>query len=251
MTPKARDQSIRTVFAALILVLLLAALDQTIVSTALPTIVGELGGVTHLSWVVTAYLLSSTIVGPLYGKFGDIHGRKIILQVAVVIFLIGSALCGLAQTMLQLILFRGLQGLGGGGLIVTTIAVIGDLVPPRERGRYQGVFGAVFGIATIIGPLLGGFFVDHLSWRWIFYINLPTGALALAVIAAVLHSPTTRRRHVIDYLGAALLSVALTAIILFTSLGGTTLPWRSQITLGLIAVGLIVTAPLRSRVRSA
>jgi EmrB/QacA subfamily drug resistance transporter len=239
MMPKARDQSIRTVFAALILVLLLAALDQTIVSTALPTIVGELGGVTHLSWVVTAYLLSSTIVGPLYGKFGDIHGRKIILQVAVVIFLIGSALCGLAQTMLQLILFRGLQGLGGGGLIVTTIAVIGDLVPPRERGRYQGVFGAVFGIATIIGPLLGGFFVDHLSWRWIFYINLPTGALALAVIAAVLHSPTTRRRHVIDYLGAVLLSVSLTAIILFTSLGGTTLPWRSQITLGLIAVGLI------------
>ena len=238
-TPKARDQSIRAVFAALILVLLLAALDQTIVSTALPTIVGELGGVTQLSWVVTAYLLSSTIVGPLYGKFGDIHGRKIILQVAVVIFLIGSALCGLAQTMLQLILSRGLQGLGGGGLIVTTIAVIGDLVPPRERGRYQGVFGAVFGIATIIGPLLGGFFVDHLSWRWIFYINLPTGALALAVIAAVLQSPTTRRQHVIDYLGAVLLSVALTAIILFTTLGGTTLPWRSQITLGLIAVGLI------------
>lgn len=221
---KARDQSIRTVFAALILVLLLAALDQTIVSTALPTIVGELGGVTHLSWVVTAYLLASTIVSPLYGKFGDVHGRKIILQVAVVTFLIGSALCGLAQTMLQLILFRGLQGLGGGGLIVTTIAIIGDLVPPRERGRYQGVLGGVFGIATIIGPLLGGFFVDHLSWRWIFYINLPTGALALAVIAAVLRSPTTRRQHVIDYLGATLLSVALTAIILFTSLGGTTLP---------------------------
>jgi len=238
---KARDQSIRTVFAALILVLLLAALDQTIVSTALPTIVGELGGVTHLSWVVTAYLLASTIVTPLYGKFGDVHGRKIILQVAVVTFLIGSALCGLAQTMLQLILFRGLQGLGGGGLIVTTIAVIGDLVPPRERGRYQGVLGGVFGIATIIGPLLGGFFVDHLSWRWIFYINLPTGALALAVIAAVLRSPTTRRQHVIDYLGAMLLSVALTAIILFTSLGGTTLPWASHIILGLIALGFIST----------
>ena len=240
-TVRARDQSIRAVFAALILVLLLAALDQTIVSTALPTIVGELGGVTHLSWVVTAYLLSSTIVGPLYGKFGDIHGRKIILQVAVVIFLIGSALCGLAQTMLQLILFRGLQGLGGGGLIVTTIAIIGDLVPPRERGRYQGVLCGVFGIATIIGPLLGGFFVDHLSWRWIFYINLPTGALALAVIAAVLRSPTTRRQHVIDYLGAMLLSVALTAIILFTSLGGTTLPWASHVILGLIALGFIST----------
>jgi EmrB/QacA subfamily drug resistance transporter len=239
VTPAAKArESIRAVFAALILVLLLAALDQTIVSTALPTIVGELGGVTHLSWVVTAYLLSSTIAGPLYGKFGDVHGRKIILQVAVVIFLVGSALCGLAQTMLQLILFRGLQGLGGGGLIVTTIAVIGDLVPPRERGRYQGVFGAVFGVATIIGPLLGGFFVDHLSWRWIFYINLPTGALALAVIAAVLHSPTVRRKHVIDYLGAVLLSVALTAIILFTSLGSTTLPWTSHVTLGLIALGL-------------
>ncbi|MGC1236576.1 MAG: MFS transporter, partial [Xanthobacteraceae bacterium] len=228
---KARDQSIRTVFAALILVLLLAALDQTIVSTALPTIVAELGGVTHLSWVVTAYLLASTIVSPLYGKFGDVHGRKIILQVAVVTFLIGSALCGLAQTMLQLILFRGLQGLGGGGLIVTTIAIIGDLVPPRERGRYQGVLGGVFGIATIIGPLLGGFFVDHLSWRWIFYINLPTGALALAVIAAVLRSPTTRRQHVIDYLGAMLLSVALTAIILFSSLGGSTMPWASHVIL--------------------
>ena len=236
---KPRDQSIGTIFAALILVLLLAALDQTIVSTALPTIVGELGGVTHLSWVVTAYLLSSTIVGPLYGKFGDIHGRKIVLQVAVVIFLVGSALCGLAQTMLQLIVFRGLQGLGGGGLIVITIAVIGDIVPPRERGRYQGVFGAVFGVATIIGPLLGGFFVDRLSWRWIFYINLPTGALALAVIAAVLRSPATRRQHVIDYLGATILSVALTAIILFTSLGGTTLPWASPVTLGFIAVGLI------------
>jgi EmrB/QacA subfamily drug resistance transporter len=200
-----------------------------------------LGGVTHLSWVVTAYLLASTIVSPLYGKFGDVHGRKIILQVAVVTFLIGSALCGLAQTMLQLIFFRGLQGLGGGGLIVTTIAIIGDLVPPRERGRYQGVLGGVFGIATIIGPLLGGFFVDHLSWRWIFYINLPTGALALAVIAAVLRSPTTRRQHVIDYLGAMLLSVALTAIILFTSLGGTTLPWASHVILGLIALGFIST----------
>jgi EmrB/QacA subfamily drug resistance transporter len=236
---QARARSIRAVFAALILVLLLAALDQTIVSTALPTIVGELGGVTHLSWVVTAYLLSSTIVSPLYGKFGDIHGRKIILQVAVVIFLVGSALCGLSQSMLQLIVFRGLQGLGGGGLIVTTIAVIGDLVPPRERGRYQGIFGAVFGVSTIIGPLLGGFFVDHLSWRWIFYINLPTGALALAVIGAVLKSPSTRRQHVIDYLGAALLSVSLTAVILFTSLGGTTLPWTSWITIGLIALGIV------------
>src|SRR4051812_44529194 len=150
----AASASIRAVFGALFLVLLLAALDQTIVSTALPTIVGELGGLNHLSWVVTAYLLSSTVVGPLYGKLGDLYGRKIILQTTIIIFLVGSALCGLAQDMLQLVLFRGLQGIGGGGLIVTTIAIIGDIIPPRERGRYQGLFGATFGVATIIGPLL-------------------------------------------------------------------------------------------------
>ena len=207
----------------------------------MPTIVGELGGLTHLSWVVTAYLLASTVVGPLYGKFGDLYGRKLVLQVAIVIFLIGSVLCGLAQNMGQLIVFRALQGIGGGGLIVTTIAVIGDLIPPRERGRYQGLFGAVFGFATIVGPLLGGFFVDHLTWRWIFYVNLPVGAVALAVIAAVMRSPTTRRPHVIDYPGALLLSVALTAIILFTSLGGTTFPWGSPFILGLIAVGIVCT----------
>src|SRR4029077_18177700 len=182
MNPPQPAGSLRAVFGALFLALLLAALDQTIVSTALPTIVGELGGLTHLSWVVTAYLLSSTVVTPLYGKFGDLHGRKIVLQVAIVVFLVGSALCGIAQNMLQLIVFSGLQGAGGGGLIVITIAVIGDLIPPRERGRYQGFFGAVFGVATIVGPLIGGFFVDHLSWRWIFYINLPTGILALVVI---------------------------------------------------------------------
>jgi EmrB/QacA subfamily drug resistance transporter len=234
-----QSKSIRAVFGALFLVLLLAALDQTIVSTALPTIVGELGGLTHLSWVVTAYLLSSTVAGPLYGKFGDLHGRKVVLQVAIIIFLVGSALCGLAQNMLQLVIFRALQGIGGGGLIVTTMAIISDLIPPRERGRYQGLFGATFGVATIIGPLLGGFFVDQLSWRWIFYINLPTGAVALAVIAGVLSSPTTRRNHTIDYAGATLLTLSLTALILFTSLGGTTYPWSSPVILGLIGTGLI------------
>jgi EmrB/QacA subfamily drug resistance transporter len=227
MTEAAHNPSIRMIFGALFLVLLLAALDQTIVSTALPTIVGELGGLTHLSWVVTAYLLTSTVVTPLYGKFGDLYGRKIVLQVAIVVFLVGSALCGLAQNMVQLIVFRGLQGVGGGGLIVITMAVIGDLIPPRERGRYQGLFGAVFGLATIIGPLLGGFFVDHLTWRWIFYINLPTGVLALAVIAIALPARPSRRRHTIDYLGAALLSLALTAVILATSLGGNSFPWGS------------------------
>ena len=153
--------------------LLLAALDQTIVSTALPTIVGDLGGISHLSWVVTAYLLAATITGPLYGKLGDLYGRKKVLQSAIVVFLVGSVLCGLAQSMAQLIAFRALQGLGAGGLMVVTLAVVGDIIPPRERGTYQGYFGAVFGVSTVVGPLLGGFFVDNLSWRWIFYVNLP------------------------------------------------------------------------------
>src|ERR1700704_3753287 len=239
MAPAQNQTSIRAVLGALFLALLLAALDQTIVSTALPTIVGELGGLTHLSWVVTAYLLSSTVVTPLYGKLGDLHGRKVVLQGAIVVFLVGSALCGLAQDMLQLILFRFLQGIGGGGLIVITMAVIGDLIAPRERGRYQGLFGAVFGLATIIGPLLGGFFVDHLTWRWIFYINLPTGVLALAVIAIALPPRPSRRRHTIDYPGAALLSFALTAIILATSLGGNSFPWGSPFIVAMSAGAVI------------
>src|SRR6185312_2833972 len=222
MASNQNQTSIRAVFGALFLTLWLAALDQTVVSTALPTMVGELGGLSYLSWVVTAYLLTSTVAGPLYGKFGDLYGRKIVLQVAIVVFLTGSALCGIAQNMLQLILFRALEGIGGGGLIVVTIAVIGDLIPPRERGRYQGFFGAVFGVATIVGPLIGGFFVDHLSWRWIFYI-----ILALVVIAAVLPARSTRRQHEIDYAGAVLLTLALSTIILFTGLGGTVFPWHS------------------------
>ncbi|MGF6758646.1 MDR family MFS transporter [Paraburkholderia sp. GAS42] len=226
-------------FPALLLVMLLAALDQTIVSTALPTIVGELGGLENLSWVVTAYLLASTIVVPLYGKFGDLFGRKIVLQTAIVLFLVGSALCGAAQDMTQLILLRALQGLGGGGLLVVTMAAIGDVIPPADRGRYQGMFGGVFGLATVIGPLLGGFLVEHLSWRWIFYINLPLGIGALLVIAAVFKPHTKHIKHAIDYMGAGFLATALTCIILFTSQGGTILPWSSPQLWFTLAVGLV------------
>jgi EmrB/QacA subfamily drug resistance transporter len=241
MASNQNQASIRAVFGALFLALWLAALDQTVVSTALPTMVADLGGLSYLSWVVMAYLLTSTVAGPLYGKFGDLYGRKIVLQVAIAVFLVGSALCGIAQNMMQLIVFRAIEGIGGGGLIVITIAVIGDLIPPRERGRYQGFFGAVFGTATIVGPLVGGFLVDHLSWRWIFYINLPTGILAMAVIAAVLPSGSTRRRHAIDYSGALLLTAALSAVILFTGLGGTTFPWTSPVMLGLLAASVAGT----------
>src|ERR1700755_2500735 len=241
MASNQHQTSIRAIFGALFLALWLAALDQTVVSTALPTMVGDLGGLSYLSWVVTAYLLTSTVAGPLYGKFGDLYGRKIVLQVAIVVFLTGSALCGIAQNMFQLILFRALEGIGGGGLIVVTIAVIGDLIPPRERGRYQGLFGAVFGVATIVGPLIGGFFVDHLSWRWIFYINLPTGILALAVIAAVLPARFARRQHQIEYARAILLTLALTTIILFSGIGGTVFPWHSPLVLMLGATGLLST----------
>ncbi len=231
---------VRVIFGALILVVLLASLDQTIVSTALPTIVGDLGGLQHLSWVVTAYLLASTVTGPLYGKFGDLYGRKGTLQVAIVIFLIGSALCGIAQNMPELIAFRALQGLGAGGLMVTTIAVVGDIIPPRERGRYQGIFGAVFGVATVIGPLLGGFFVDDLSWRWIFYVNLPTGAAALLVIGTVFHTRTTRIEHAIDYSGALLLAGGLSSVVLFTSLGGVTWAWDSGASLVLMVLSVVL-----------
>ncbi|WP_406203457.1 MULTISPECIES: MDR family MFS transporter [unclassified Streptomyces] len=225
---------------ALLLGMLLAALDQTIVSTALPTIVSDLGGLEHLSWVVTAYLLASTAATPLWGKLGDQYGRKRLFQIAIVIFLVGSALCGMAQDMAQLIAFRAIQGVGGGGLMVLSMAIVGDIVPPRERGRYQGLFGSVFGATSVLGPLLGGVFTEHLSWRWVFYINLPIGVVALAVIAVVLRIPSKSTRHVIDYLGTFLIASVATCLVLVASLGGTTWAWGSVQIVGLAVLGVVL-----------
>jgi len=229
-------KTFRFVFSALLLVLLLASLDQTITSTALPTISGEFGGLNHLSWIVTAYMLAATIVSPIYGKLGDLYGRKVVLQAAIVLFLIGSALSGMSRSMGELIAFQAAQGLGGGGLMVTAMAAIGDVISPRERGRYQGYFGAVFGVSTVLGPLIGGFFVEHLSWRWIFYVNIPLGLIALAALAWSFPSATEKRGGGIDFPGAILLAVTLTGLVLFTSLGGTVLPWTSAGAVGLVVL---------------
>src|SRR5262245_19363087 len=215
------------IIGALLLGMLLAALDQTIVATALPTIAGDLHGLSHLSWVVTAYLLASTVSTPLWGKLGDLYGRKVFFEASIVIFLAGSALCGLAHSILILIVFRAVQGIGGGGLLTGAQTIVADVVPARERGRYQGLFGSVCGAASVRAPLVGGFFVDNLSWRWVFYVNLPLGAVALAVDAAVLPGQLRRAEHRIDYLGTVLLAGAATSLVLLTSLGGTTYPWSS------------------------
>ena len=231
--------SVRLVIASVAVLLLLAALDQTIVSTALPTIVADLGGLEHLSWVVTAYILASTIVAPLYGKLGDLYGRRRMVIVSVSIFLAGSILCGLSQSMAFLIVSRAIQGLGGGGLFVLALSIIADVLPPSARGRVQAVFAGVFGVSSVLGPLLGGWFVEAASWHWIFYINLPFGLAALAGFICGFHAPTERVEHKIDYAGAALLSLALGALVLVTSLGGRTFAWDSPVALGLIATVIL------------
>jgi EmrB/QacA subfamily drug resistance transporter len=252
--PPGMRREVLIVLPGLLLAMMLAMLDNFIVGTAMPRIVGELGGLNHLSWVVTAYVLGTSVSTPIWGKIGDMYGRKSIFLTSIVIFLIGSALCGAAGSellggtgngMIELIGFRVLQGLGAGGLIVNVMAIIGDLVPPRERGRYQGIMAAVMSLAMIAGPLVGGFITDHLSWRWAFYVNLPLGGIALLVLVTTLHLPRRRSEHRIDWLGAGVLTVAITALVLITAWGGTEYPWASvQIfgLAGLAAAALVLFA---------
>jgi EmrB/QacA subfamily drug resistance transporter len=234
---------ILAIYSGLMVTLLLAALDQTIVATALPKVVSELGGITQYSWVFTAYMLGSTVTVPLYGKLGDAYGRKPLFIVAISIFLAGSALCGAAQNMVELVVFRAIQGVGAGGLFPLTLAMVGMIVPPRDRGRYQGLIGSVFAAASIIGPLIGGFIVDNTSWRWIFYVNLPVGGLALAVILVTMPRRPYKQEHSIDWLGAAVLGLGTTALLLGLVWGGRDYPWTAGPVIGaLVAAAVLLVA---------
>ncbi|MFE6162413.1 MDR family MFS transporter [Streptomyces sp. NPDC056486] len=234
-----QPRSVRVVMMALMVTILLAMLDNMIVSPAMPTIVGDLGGMEHLSWVVTAYMLATAASTPIWGKLGDMYGRKGVFLTSIVIFLAGSVLSGMAQDMGQLIGFRAVQGLGAGGLMVGVMAIIGELVTPRERGKYMGMMTGVMAVAMIGGPLVGGTITDHLGWRWAFYINLPLGAVALAMVTAVLHLPKKKAKGRIDYLGAALLTVGISSLVLVTTWGGTEYAWTSTVIMELIAIGVV------------
>ena len=247
----ASPREIRIVYSGLMLVLSLGALDQSIVATALPRIVEELGGMAHLSWVVTAYVLASTSTTPIYGKLSDLYGRKLLIYVAIGIFLLGSILSGLAQNMAQLIVFRAIQGLGAGGLLPLAQITIGDIVAPRDRGKYQGFIGAAFAVCSVAGPVLGGVITDLLSWHWIFYVNLPLGAAALAFIHRGLRRPQRLSRRSIDYAGAVLLAMATTALLLVLSLGGSSYGWLSPTILGLAALAVTMAVLFGLRERSA
>ncbi|MCO6383130.1 DHA2 family efflux MFS transporter permease subunit [Oceanicola sp. 502str15] len=230
------------VLAAVGATLLFASLGQTIVTTAMPTMVAELGGVDHITWVITAFLLASTVGAPVSGKLGDLYGRKIVIQCGILIFVLGAAICGFAQSMEMLIAGRAVQGLGGGGLIVVSMAVVADVLPPRERGKAQGLLGAVFGVSTVIGPLIGGFLVEALSWHWIFFVNFPVGLLAFVVLGFALETPVRESRAKLDFLGAGLLATILSVAVLGSNLGGTVLPWGSAEFLALVALGLAAVA---------
>jgi EmrB/QacA subfamily drug resistance transporter len=233
---------ILAIYSGLMVALLLAALDQTIVATALPRVVSELGGITQYSWVFTAYMLGSTVTVPLYGRLGDVYGRKPLFIVSISIFLLGSALCGAAQNMVQLVVFRAIQGVGAGGIFPLTLAMVGMIVPPRDRGRYQGLIGSVFAAASIIGPLIGGFIVDNASWRWIFYVNLPVGGVALAVILVTMPKRPFKQEHYIDWLGSGILALGTSSLLLGLVWGGRDYPWLSPQVLGALTAAAVLLA---------